>query len=76
MNMIEKLARAFAKTYYPEKDADVMWKHMVPEARAAINEMMNPTPDMCLYAHDATGLGMPKCKNVFKLMIEAAEELK
>jgi hypothetical protein len=46
MNMIERVARAISESQYPEKDVDIMWRHTIPDARAAINAMRDPTDDM------------------------------
>lgn len=51
--MIERVARAIAVSHYPDKEADVMWRHMVPDARAAIEAMREPTMFMLRSADNA-----------------------
>lgn len=42
MNMIEKVARAIAKA----NDDNMHWKGFIPEAKAAIEAMREPTEEM------------------------------
>ena len=48
--MVERVARALAVSHYEDKDPEFMWRHMVPDARAAIEAMRKPTEDMRLAA--------------------------
>lgn len=81
-SMVERVARAISASHYPDKDADVMWRHMIPDARAAIQAMRVPTPLMFRAAARAMSQGhRPTEKRVgvkakhgirYRAMIDAA----
>lgn len=56
MTMIEKVARAIAKSQYPDKSENVMWQHFIPDARAALEAMEEPTPQMLIDAGSIRGV--------------------
>lgn len=60
MNMVEKMARAMARANYPggsNRDIDEMWEGWVPEAKACLTALSEPTPAMLNAAVDATEAG-------------------
>jgi len=61
--MIERVARAISRA----EASDIMWEAFVPEARAAIAAMREPTEEMCGAGfHDANYMA------IWQAMIDAA----
>lgn len=45
-SMLERVARALSASHYPDKDPDGMWRHMIPDARAALVAMRELTSEI------------------------------
>lgn len=68
LSMVERVARAISRS---QVETERMWQSFLPEARAAIEAMRDPTEEMRM----ATGDGPNTSTRVYQAMIDAAREV-
>lgn len=68
LSMIERVAKAIsaAQTQTPD-----MWQAFLPEARAAIEAMREPTEEM-VWSHEVPHYGPDEAREAWRAMIDAA----
>ena len=77
MSMVEKVARAILNAHagdIPVHDADLQWSWWIEEARAAIEAMREPTPEMIDAGRFRYTLADETVEKSWGYMIQAALE--